>query len=232
MAVALISMQARFPESDRSDIVTIKDARRGQQVTPCGLNSGKILRMRTSLLWTAILFEARCLFQRRARRAASAPSAQLTTASIVPSTREVAPPAREYVLQIANQSNHTVKLPRQPDFGWRVEIREKRGWKLRAEGGPVHLLKAEERHVVNTSADSGPLVKLAPTQSDLFYFVCPDAKKSLEPEGQMSRLRLSVYWSPHRRSGGEGTGDSALRAGCHMGGGQPEDSSRRVNGAG
>lgn len=188
-------MQARFPESDRSDIVTIKDARRGQQVTPCGLNSGKILRMRTSLLWTAILLSSLPLpAQSPARRVSAV--CQLTTASIVPSTREVAPPAREYVLQIANQSNHTVKLPRQPDFGWRVEIREKRGWKLRAEGGPVHLLKAEERHVVNTSADSGPLVKLAPTQSDLFYFVLPDAKKSLEPEGQMSRLRLSVYWSP------------------------------------
>jgi hypothetical protein len=26
--------------------------------------------------------------------------------------------------------------------------------------------------------------------------VLPDAKKSLEPDGQVSRLRLSIYWSP------------------------------------
>ena len=188
-------MQARFRESDRSDPVTIKDARRGQQVTPCGLNSGKILRMKTSLLLTAILLSSLSLpAQSPARRVSAV--CQLTTANIVPSGRLVTPPAREYVLQVMNNSDRTVKLPKQPEFGWRVEILEKRGWKLRAEGGPVHLLKAEDQHVVNASTDSGPLVKLAPTRSDLFYFVLPDAKKSLEPDGQVSRLRLSVYWSP------------------------------------
>jgi hypothetical protein len=157
--------------------------------------------MKTSLLLMAILLSSLPLSAQPTPRRVSA-VCQLTTADIVPSSRTVvAPPAREFLLQVINNSNRTVKLPKQPEFGWRVEIFGKRGWqknvwKLRAEGGPVRLLKAEEQHVVSTSADDGPLVEIEPTQSGLFYFVLPDAKKSLEPKGQIGRVRLSIYWSP------------------------------------
>ena len=103
--------------------------------------------MKTSLLLSSILLcalplgaqggangPANHLAQANARSAARRVSAvcQLTTANIVPSSRTVAPPAREFVMQVTNNSDRAIKLPKQPEFGWRVEILEKRGWKLRS----------------------------------------------------------------------------------------------------
>lgn len=193
----------------RSAPATIKDALRGRQVRVglmprTGGDSGKILRMKTSLLLTATLLCALPLIaqgseqnvaQHPARRVSAV--CGLTAASIVPSSRTVAPPAREYLLQVTNNSNRTVKLPRNPEFGWRVETKEKSGWKLRAEAGPVRLLKAEEQHIVSSATTGpGPLVEIEPAQSELFYFLLPDAKKALDPHRQVNRVRLSVYWSP------------------------------------
>ena len=168
--------------------------------------------MKTSLLLSSILLcalplgaqggangPANHLAQANARSAARRVSAvcQLTTANIVPSSRTVAPPAREFVMQVTNNSDRAIKLPKQPEFGWRVEILEKRGWKLRAEGGPVHLLKAEDQHIVSTAAeDAGQLMEIAPSHGELFYFVLPDAKKALAPYRPFSRVRLNIYWSP------------------------------------
>jgi hypothetical protein len=136
---------------------------------------------------------------------------ELTSTALGLSGEESPSQGRGFSLHVVNESARTLALPRSPDFGWRVETREKSGWKLKAEGGPVRRVNATDVHLVVSSVSdrrairepvpvgsqeaSTDMVEIAPARAQDFRFFLPEADPALRPEARLTTLKLTVYWA-------------------------------------
>jgi hypothetical protein len=126
---------------------------------------------------------------------------ELATATVVPSGKAVDGEGHEFAVRVNNKSPRTVAVPKAPAFGWRVEILEKKDWRLKAEGGPVRLLRANDQHVAvfgeasSAKSEDSTLIQIAPAQSETLYTAVPEAEKALQTAHQFSKFRLTLYWA-------------------------------------
>jgi hypothetical protein len=122
---------------------------------------------------------------------------ELTSATLSLTGEENPDQGRGFALHVMNRSARTLAMPSTPDFGWRVETLEKKGWTLMAEGGPVRRVSSSDPHLaVASQSVSGPMLQIAPTQSQNFRFFLPSADAALRPEARLlTTLRLTVYWA-------------------------------------
>jgi hypothetical protein len=138
----------------------------------------------------------------------------LTSADLGPSGEDSPSQGREFALHVTNDSSRTLALPRSPDFGWRVDILNKKVWKLKAEGGPVRRINPTDEHLIAASApatgsaaaqasavgsaalpDSAQMVEIPPAQAQDFRFYLPAADPVLRPDAGLTTLKLTVYWA-------------------------------------
>ena len=121
---------------------------------------------------------------------------EMTTASVTVSDHQEVTPAGDFEVLVHNGSARTIALPRSPVFGWRVDVQGKRGWKLKAEGGPVRRVSAGDTHVaVSGHSSLVPMVEIPPAHSQLFSIDLPDAMQALHAAVGVSTLRLTLYWA-------------------------------------
>jgi hypothetical protein len=125
---------------------------------------------------------------------------ELTTASVVPSGKESKSEGREFAIRVNNNSLRTIAIPRSPIFGWRVEVLEKKEWRLKAEGGPVRRVNAKDEHIVVLGGvlgnpETSPLLEIPPTGSADFYAFLPEAEKALQSDKQRASFKLTLYWA-------------------------------------
>jgi hypothetical protein len=151
--------------------------------------------MRTPLALLALVVCALPLLAQKAERRVVAPC-ELIAASLSTTGRENAAEGREFAIRVTNKSTRTIALPRSPVFGWRVETQDKNAWRFKAEGGPVHRVNAKDEHIVafGNPADA-QMMEIAPARSADFYTFLPGTEKALQPESQLSTLKLTVYWA-------------------------------------
>jgi hypothetical protein len=149
----------------------------------------------------ALLALALCalpLLAQKAERRVLAPCA-LTTASVTISGKDSKTEGRQYVVRVFNKSTRTVAFPRTPVFGWRVEILERKAWRLKAEGGPAFRVKnvsTGDPHIeVVGDQSTASLVEIPAAHSEDFYTFLPEADKVLQPGDQPSTLKLTLYWA-------------------------------------
>ena len=121
---------------------------------------------------------------------------ELTSASLGPSGEDSPSQGRGFAIHIMNGSTVPIVLPAYPEFGWRVETLEKKGWKLKSEGGPVRRVRDSDPHlaIVGVSG-AGPMVQIAPDFARDYRFFLPEADLALRHEGKLTTLKLSVYWA-------------------------------------
>jgi hypothetical protein len=74
---------------------------------------------------------------------------ELTSASLGPSGEDSPSQGRGFAIHIMNGSMVPIVLPAYPEFGWRVETLEKKGWKLKSEGGPVRRVRDTDPHLAS-----------------------------------------------------------------------------------
>lgn len=139
------------------------------------------------------------LLSAEAERRVAAPC-ELTSATVIGSGKQSEAAGREFVVRVINNSARTIALPRSPVFGWSVESLDKRGWLLKAEGGPVRRVNRKDEwdgHVaVIGTSETTPLVEISPTRSEDFHVFLPEASKALQPEAlTMSTLKLTLFWA-------------------------------------
>ena len=135
------------------------------------------------------------LFAAQGERRVVAPC-ELTTAAAITAGKVSETKGHEFTVRVSNNSKHAVALPRSPVFGWRVETLHKRDWRLKAEGGPVRRVSTTDEHIVATGhPPSLPLVEISPGGWRDFDVLLPEAEPALQPEGQRSTLKLTIYWA-------------------------------------
>src|SRR6266540_6188134 len=121
---------------------------------------------------------------------------ELTSASLGPSGEDSPTEGRGFAIHIMNGSTTPIILPAYPEFGWRVETLEKKGWKLKSEGGPVRRVRQTDPHLAIVGQSGvGPMVQIAPDFARDYRFFLPEADQALRHEGKLTTLRLSVYWA-------------------------------------
>jgi hypothetical protein len=121
---------------------------------------------------------------------------ELTSASLGPSGEDSPTEGRGFAIHIMNGSTTPIVLPAYPEFGWRVETLEKKGWKLKSEGGPVRRVRQTDPHLAIVGKSGvGPMVQIAPDFARDYHFFLPGADQALRHEGKLTTLRLSVYWA-------------------------------------
>lgn len=151
--------------------------------------------MKTPLTLLALVLCALPLLAQNAERRVVAPC-ELITATVVASGKQTEAEGREFGVRVFNHSARTIVLPASPVFGWRVESLDKKGWRLKAEGGPVRRVSAKDEHIVVIGhPESTSLVEIPPNRSGDFYVFLPDAAKALQPDSSASTLKLTLYWA-------------------------------------
>jgi hypothetical protein len=122
----------------------------------------------------------------------------LVESSIGPSGEENEGEGRGFAIHILNNSAMTLDFPSNPVFGWRVETQHGKGWKLKAEGGPVRRVGSptDPHLAVVGPTGTGNMVHISPTFARDYRFYLPEAGKALRHEGKLTTLKLSVLWAP------------------------------------
>jgi hypothetical protein len=135
------------------------------------------------------------LAQRPARRVVA--PCELMTSSMTPAGGDKPTKDSEFIILVQNNSARAIALPRSPLFGWRVDARTMRGWKLKAQGGPVRSASATDPHIVVIGpSGSAPMLEIPPAHSQSFSADLPEAAQAFHPSRHgRSTLRLTLYWA-------------------------------------
>jgi len=158
-------------------------------------DSGTIEYMKTSWAVLGLLLCALPLLAESDQRRIVA-SCELTTASVIPSGKEDKAQGREFAIRVNNNSPRAIAIPQSPIFGWRVEILDKKGWQLKAEGGPVRRVSAKDEHIVVLgNPQNAPLLEIPPAEAADFFVFLPEAEKALHSDQQTATFRLTLYWA-------------------------------------
>ena len=105
---------------------------------------------------------------------------ELTSASLGRSGEDSPTDGRGFAIHIMNGSAIPIALPSYPEFGWRVETLQKKGWKLKAEGGPVRRVRGSDPHLITIGEPgTGPMVHIAPGFARDYRFFLPGADRAL-----------------------------------------------------
>jgi hypothetical protein len=122
---------------------------------------------------------------------------ELLTSSLTPAGGENPNKDREFIILVQNNSTRPVAIPHSPQFGWRVDVAKKNGWKLKAEGGPVRRASATDAHIIVTGVSgAAPMVEIPPTHAQSFSADLPEAAQAFHPSHRgHSTLRLTLYWA-------------------------------------
>jgi hypothetical protein len=124
---------------------------------------------------------------------------QFTSTSIGLSGEESPQKGRGFSIHVANDTNHDISLPSNLEFGWRVETLEKHGWKVKAQGGPVHRTSThdEDMHMAVTGeTGSGAMMAIHPNGARDVDFYLPAADAALHSERMLTDFRVSLFWAP------------------------------------
>ena len=120
---------------------------------------------------------------------------QRTTAQLTVSAGSATQP-RQYTVSVANLSSRPIRIPRSPIFGWRIETRERGGWRLKAEGGPIRRLGDAHFAVVADTQNGSDLLEVAPAATIHWMHSIPELDPLLVPDQPTATIRLTLLWAP------------------------------------